>query len=697
MLERFKQKVLEIRLNSSIKKYNKECGMQKDRYAMWILEHEAKGSVSKVRPEKEKKQYAGLTMDCFCYSDFEKAYESSADIILFYDADGVFELGAKEKIAETFLEDGKVKLVYGDEDCICKNGMRGYPWFKPDFSPDTLLSFFYLGSYFAVRRTDLLKVPFVEGTTVLEGVYDFVLRYVQSQLEEHKHLNISEMQLKINHIREILFHKKRPDYEEETGREWSGFGKEFEYGFEQRYTPIKLKHLKKIGLLAEFLPVKDREGVESPYFSVRYQVKNAPLVSIVIPTKDHPEILERCISSIREKTTYENYEIIVVDNGSNAENKERIEQLAQDEKFYYHHETMEFNFSRMCNIGVSYSKGEVILLLNDDMEIIQKDWMEILLGQAMLSECGCVGAKLLYPESDKIQHVGITNMGVGPSHKLIHLSDSEDYYYGRNHLNYNMIGVTAACLMIRKEIYDQVGGLSEEIKVAYNDAEFCMRVYEAGFMNVLRNDVILYHHESLSRGDDRMDDAKLTRLLTEKEMVRSLHEKNMEDDPFYSCNLAGYRVPYDCSYQYPYEKHTVYNRFKKGNGKDFTKWENNCLTIFMDHYDVEAKTDIRDMKDIVLIEGWAYVLGMDNARYKRSLILTNVSTSEMVLVPVMDRYRKDVAEILPNETNVDLAGFVVRLEKNILSEGEWNIGLLASDCCSRQKLYKKCEEVLVIQ
>jgi hypothetical protein len=220
-----------------------------------------------------------------------------------------------------------------------------------------------------------------------------------------------------------------------------------------------------------------------------------------------------------------------------------------------------------------------------------------------------------------------------------------------------------------------------------------MRIYEMGYYNVVRNDVILYHYESLSRGDDRLDDEKLTRLLREKEEVRKVHEQTMALDPFYSPNLAGYRVPYDCNYRYGYEMREIVSTYRKLKGKDYEKWDNNCLTIYIDHAGIEAKTDIREQTEIVLIEGWSYVLGMDNCRYKRSVILTG-ENGDVLEIPVSDRYRKDVVEILPKEKNVELAGFVVRIPQAVLGNVTWQIAILAKDTCSRQKLYKKCEEVL---
>ena len=689
------------RIRRREKSYRREVDRQKDRYASWIREAEKKGRVDRIRPDSKKHRFDSLVMETFTYNEMDNAWESSADILLFVDEGGQLAHGAKERIAHTFLEEPGARLIYGDEDCICRDKKRAWPWFKPDYSPDTLLSFFYFGSFFAVRKSAIADCKPLKDGTGLERVYDLVLKLLPLKPEE------------VCHIPEILYHTYREDLSDGVSAEWVSFQKGKEYGFEPRFDHIKQQFFARSHIAAH---MEDSWELEESglfcrvvcYDIVRSQNRTSltgsewqdtdkkPLVSVIIPSKDHPEVLRRCIHSLREKTAYENYEIIVMDNGSSEENKAVIEKMAETERFYYHYETMEFNFSRMCNIGVSLSKGEYVLLLNDDMGIIEPQWMSRMLGQAMQEKTGAVGAKLLYPGSKHIQHVGITNMAVGPSHKLIDLSDKEDYYYGRNHLNYNVIGVTAACLMIRKELYEQVGGMPQQIQVAYNDAEFCMRIYEAGYFNVVRNDVILYHYESLSRGDDRLDEKKLLRLLQEKEEVRKLHGKNMERDPFYSPHLAGYRIYYDCSFRYGYEKREILNPYRKYTGIDPAKWENNCLTIYMDHEGEEAKTDIRDTADVILIEGWSYVLGMDNCRYKRYLFLTSLE-GEKLRFAVTDRHRKDVVKILPEEKNVELSGFVVRIPKAVLAGKEWKLALVAKDTCSRQRLYKEWEEPLCVK
>ena len=182
-----------------------------------------------------------------------------------------------------------------------------------------------------------------------------------------------------------------------------------------------------------------------------------PEGSIIIPTKDHPIILFDCIHSVLESGNYRDFEIIVVDNGSNEQNRARIERmrdmLNEDFRFVYHYEPMEFNFSKMCNLGVSLATGDYILLLNDDIEITQDNWLEKLMEKAVLPHVGAVGAKLIYPGTEIIQHAGITNIHLGPAHKLQFRSDALEFYFGRNRMAMDVLGVTGACLLVKKKAF----------------------------------------------------------------------------------------------------------------------------------------------------------------------------------------------------------------------------------------------------
>lgn len=243
-------------------------------------------------------------------------------------------------------------------------------------------------------------------------------------------------------------------------------------------------------------------------FRVVYEVVGNPKVSIIIPSKDNYDILKQCLTSIRKETKYQNYEIIVVDNGSAEETHAKYTQMCKELDCKYHYAPMEFNFSKMCNIGAHLADGQFLLFLNDDIRVEGAEWLERMLGHAQQPHTGAVGCKLIYPNTNLIQHVGVVSFMVGPGHAFQRINDDLNCYWGRNKLEYNYSAVTGACLMIDRNKYDQVGGFSEQLPVAYNDIDLCFNLVEAGYYNVVRTDVRLYHYESVSRGYDAVSPEK---------------------------------------------------------------------------------------------------------------------------------------------------------------------------------------------
>lgn len=444
----------------------------------------------------------------------------------------------------------------------------------------------------------------------------------------------------------------------------------------------------------------EKTGISYPV----YKFDKEPLVSIIIPSKDNEDVLKQCIRSIYAHTSYKNFEIIVVDNGSTARVRIGLENFKQECPFTYLYIPMEFNFSHMCNVGVREAKGEYILLLNDDMEAVEDSWLLRMAGQASLGHVGAVGAKLLYPDSTLIQHVGISNTVSGPGHKLKKLDDSVSYYYGRNRFVYDMIGVTAACLLMRRDYYLALGGLFEGLAVAYNDVDLCFRLCEKGLYNVQRNDVVLYHHESLSRGDDMQDKAKLKRLMAEKNVLYKRHRRLYRQDPFIGTLMNSGEPEYGCRWLEGYELVNLSDCDDKlHEGKklpDFSTMNNAIMVVVEDcgkEKFVKAVTKSgAHRKSYYLIKGWAYVPGADNARYQFKMLLVN-DEGRVWELPVAKRYRKDVAAILPDEVNVELAGFCSWIFEGTLPAGTYRLWMTAKDGCSRQRLYRDMERELVIE
>jgi len=258
-------------------------------------------------------------------------------------------------------------------------------------------------------------------------------------------------------------------------------------------------------------------------------------ISIIIPSKDNHESLARCINSIREKSSYDNYEIIIVDNGSSDTNRSR--HLADR----YVYDRFPFNFSKMCNMGAEKATGDFLLFLNDDTEVITNDWMEVMAAYAQEDNIGAVGAKLYYPESEIIQHCGIINIQPGPVHCFAEFSDDKELYFGRNRYTYDVSAVTAACMMIKR---DKFRGFDENFAVAYNDVDLCFSLIDEGYYNVIVNDVTLYHYESLSRGNDSVDPEKLKRLALEKAKLFNKHRNFSGNDRFYNVNLTWHKADF---------------------------------------------------------------------------------------------------------------------------------------------------------
>lgn len=630
MVRKIKSEIQTKLRNICYRNYLKEIDRQEDSYKQWYRSNEG---------WKEKK-YA----------------PADDEVIIFADKDGEVEEKAAQAAAALFRECPYVQIAYGDEDCIDENGKRHSPWFKPQWSPDTLASFQYFGHYVAVRRSLFESAGAAEWEKHLAdcGSREFyqLLLKLTGKVTEEKWIGASDKEKAIVPIGKVLIHMRgqKPD--------------------------------------AEALPDAG-EGAKRA------------VISAVIPSKDNPQVLSKCLSSIREKTILEDgkttlfLEIIVVDNGSTPEHKKEIGQMAKRYGFTYLYEPMPFNFSKMCNLGVKNSHGDYILLLNDDMEIIQPDWLLLLYEKARLPHAGGVGAKLLYPDSDLIQHVGITNAYVGPIHKLLKLSDEKSYYHGQNRHIYDMIGVTAACLLVSKEKYQEVGGLCEEMAVAYNDVDFGFTLYELGYYNILRNDVVLYHHESLSRGDDGLSDEKWIRLLEEKDILYDRHPELKHFDPFHSKNLAGNSNLYLPNYIYDFEKRDCGLKVSRWRKEEPVKWANECLIVNVEHAKEEKKLERKDQNDVYWIEGWSYIIGLDNCRYKRWLLLI-AESGEIYRAEVLNRYRKDVEAVLPQQINVGMAGFTCRFPKGILPAGTYTVALLAKDFCSGQRLYRKTEAVIRI-
>ena len=276
-------------------------------------------------------------------------------------------------------------------------------------------------------------------------------------------------------------------------------------------------------------------------FRIKYELTSHPLVSIIIPNKDHVDDLSRCVESIINLSTYDNYEIVIVENNSEtAEIRTYYEEISRHPRVQVVEYKGDFNYSKINNFGVQYAKGEYLLLLNNDTEVITPDWMEELLMYAMRKDVGVVGAKLYYPDKT-IQHAGIV-IGLGAhrtaGHTHYRIPEANVGYMGRLCYAQDVTAVTGACMMVSKALYEELGGLDESFTVALNDVDFCLRVREMGLLNIFTPFAELYHYESKSRGSDKKDERAL-RYQQESDRFRvKWADALAKGDPYYNPNFS---------------------------------------------------------------------------------------------------------------------------------------------------------------
>ncbi len=604
-----------------------------------------------------------------------KSLEPDVDAVLFVCADGEISRICLPLLYQELAGKQDRLIIYGDEDVRgtqAEGGVREKPWFKPDWSPDTFLTCFYFGSLTVIRAQVLRELSADSGEKPAD-LYKLCFRLLERAGCFRQ--RFSDGDAPVFHVPEILFHGKSEGYEQ-----------------------IKELSLPQRALLS-VAPIP--KPAQSP---------GTPLVSIVIPSRDNPEVLFCCVDSLLERTQEGcSFEILIIDNGSTQENQriiqekvgERVREIKRRDfcGIRYDCKPMEFNFSRMCNLGAAQAAGELFLFLNDDMEILQKDWLTKLACKALMPYAGAVGAKLLYPDSDIIQHAGITNLRVGPAHKLQYLSDRRNHYYGKNRGVHDMLAATGACLMMRREVFLQAGGFFEGLAVAFNDVDLCYTIYENGFYNMVRNDVILYHHESLSRGKDGESDQKQQRLLKEKDILYERHQDLYGTDPFYHKYLTSDMLESEYSPAFRYQVRLDMPWAKTGKRRALPAGvrEDACVVLGMEcamdiykwKYGVAAgqgreEPDASDMG--YYFQGYCFVVGADNGCYKRTLILQNRDNGEIIRIPVESQYRRDICDNLKDQVNVELTGFAAKVRLADVPRGCYRFGMLAEKRFSRQRL-----------
>lgn len=644
-------------VKESAKRLVKRILIQKEHRRYRRLLESRKGSYEKWIAGREGSQSAA-----------EGAYVAKErDFVLIIAAEGSVAENAVNNISCYFEKNPECVIVYGDEDVREpaeggqkeKRAVRSCPWFKPDWSPDLLDSSFYFGSLIAVRRSlsdrafaaadigryagEAKNRVFVEEKEVVDGTCCYrVLDFTAYQRWVFECLRLIDAYQKgnrgkVGHVERILFH---------------GVSEAQQCFFRRDNELLRQRREEEIRRFAE----RTAEAGEKT------------LLSVIIPSKDNSEMLDKCLRAVKAASRGMSGEVILVDNGSEPGEKKRVEKIIQeltDDEFpiTYFYETMEFHFSKMCNRGAAAARGELLLFLNDDVELTEGRGLLEMATLANREGTGAVGMKLRYPAVERIQHIGISNLPMGPVHKLQSLKDDMCYESGFNEGRRNFLAVTGACLMTGKEKFREAGGFPEELRVAFNDVSLCFRLYELGYHNVCMNSSFAYHFESFSRGDDEAED-RLERLLEERRRLYERHPQLEGIDPYFPSgfNREGLDVKVRPAYETAGNRE---QRLLKMSRMDLRSCrQEKCLLV--------RAEDFRERR----LVGWSVVLGDDNACYEKILLLKK-SEEEIFGALVDESYRPDLQENMPDQENVALSGFQIYFEEGAPPAGDYLVGMCA--------------------
>lgn len=435
---------------------------------------------------------------------------ATGEFVAMFDHDDELSEHALYLVAEELNACPEADFIYSDQDKIDENGRRFDPYFKPDFNPDLLRSQNFV-DHLAVFRTAIVRElggwrPAFDGSQD----YDMVLRVTERTDPA-----------RIRHIPHVLYHWRALPGSLAIDPDAKNYAAE-------RSRDALREHLQRMGVQAEVTS-------DYPNLSVHrvvYPLDEEPLVSIIIPTKDGVDILKTCIDGILNETDYRNFEIIIVDNQSREQaTRDYLESLRDDPRFTVLEYDKPFNYSEINNLAVQHSRGSVLALLNNDLEVISRGWLREMVSHALRPGIGAVGARLYYPD-DTVQHAGVLVGYKGRAGHMFRYAPRHWMgYWARAVLTQNLTAVTAACLVVRKEVFEEVGGFdAEHFSVTFNDVDLCLRIHEQGYRNVYAPHAELYHHESKTRGTHAFS--------YEEEYFSQKWRHYVSYDPAYNPNLS---------------------------------------------------------------------------------------------------------------------------------------------------------------
>lgn len=394
------------------------------------------------------------------------------------------------------------QYAYVDCDFMDEDSQRYSPEFFPDWNPDLQLSTGYIQTGFWC-----FKLHKVTSLNLVDKDHSVISQWLSTQYLRGVIHNVQ-------HIPLVIVHKTK---------EGSGI-----------YKQIDNEFLSQLQHVADFQVSREEQVI-----SLNWKLNTLPKISLVIPTKNAKSLVKACIESILQKTTYSNYEILLIDNNSDDDaSLAYFEELSKHPQITVIDYPFVFNYSAINNFAVKHATGDVIGLINNDIEVIEPDWLSMMVGHVMRPDIGCVGAKLLYPDK-RVQHAGVVmGFGGGAGHAHKYFSSEDAGYLNRLVATQNFSAVTAACLLVHKNDYCAVGGLNEtDLKVAFNDVDFCLRVLKLGRRNLYCAEAVLYHHESVSRGHEDTVEKKL-RFESEVEYIQKHWHEYIRHDPSYNPNLT---------------------------------------------------------------------------------------------------------------------------------------------------------------
>ena len=493
-------------------------------YSNWEL-CIANGSPEDEDMQKALKEYTGkdarirflnLKENLGIAENTNQAFQmAQGEFIGLLDHDDLLAPNALYEIVSAINREPQTDAVYTDEDKVTTNLDEHFqPHLKPDFNLDLLRSNNYICHFFVVRCSIVEKVGGFRREFDGAQDYDFIFRCV----EEAR---------KVTHVPEILYHWRT--HKSSTADNPASKM----YAFDAGKRAIEA-HLMRTGTKGIVSHTPDLG-----FYRVQYPVQEKPLVSIIIPNKDEKETLQKCLESIRKSTDYKNYEIIIVENNSTTDEIfDYYKELSREPDIRLLRWKKDFNYSAINNFGAKHAKGDYLLFLNNDITVITPEWMSEMLGVCERPEVGAVGVKLLYPDNT-IQHAGcVVGMGGIAGHMFVDMPAQRTGYLHKASILQDMSAVTAACMMVKKSVFEMAGGFTEELSVAFNDVDLCLKIGKCGYLVVYAPYAKLYHMESKTRGAED-NKAKVRRFQTEIEYMRCHWIDILKNgDPNYNKNLS---------------------------------------------------------------------------------------------------------------------------------------------------------------